>query len=207
MTDHDQTEGWPERAAGTATSSSLLRRLQTREPEAWRQWADLYGPLVYYWCRRHSLQPDDAADVFQEVSVSVAGGIRGFRHDRARGRFRGWLWTITRNKIQDHFRHASREEALDGQNLALIEAIPRDLDDNNPPGVERNQLVGLVQRAAAIAQGEFEPASWRAFWRTVVDRQPTHLVAEELGISAGAVRIAKSRVLRRIRIVLGELGE
>ena len=89
-----------------ATSPSLLARVQANQPGSWERLVDLYAPLVYHWCRRSALSPEDAADVFQEVFRSVAEHIAGFRRDRAGATFRGWLRTITRNKINDHFRRS-----------------------------------------------------------------------------------------------------
>lgn len=202
----ERTSDWSGASCPSATSSGLLRRLQAQDPEAWRQWADLYGPLVYFWCRRYRLKPEDAADVFQEIFAAVACGIRGFQHDRARGRFRGWLWTIARNKIQDHFRRLPRQEEPIGGTDAFrrMAAIPEELEGHTP-GPERGQVSGLIHRAMNLVQAEFEPRTWTAFWRTVVDRQESARVAAELGMSAGAVRVAKSRVLRRIRTALGDL--
>ena len=88
-------------ASRGSTSTSFLQRLKVREPQAWQQLAEVYGPLVYFWCRKHGVQSEDAADVFQEVFASVAAAIGRFRHEENGGRFRGWLWTITRRKIQD----------------------------------------------------------------------------------------------------------
>jgi RNA polymerase sigma-70 factor (ECF subfamily) len=209
MAYEEKTASWLGSAGPSATSASLIQRLRARDAEAWRQLADLYGPLVYYWCRRYELKAEDAADVFQEVFSAIASGIHAFQHDRARGRFRGWLWTITRNKIHDHFRRLPlQEEALGGTDgLARMAAIPQELADDPTPGPDRNQLSELVHRAVNMVQAEFEPRTWTAFWRTAVDRQESARVAEELGMSAGAVRIAKSRVLHRIRVLLGDLNE
>ena len=56
-----------------------------------------------------------------------------------------------------------------------------------------------------MVQAEFEDRSWQAFWRTTVDEVPTEQVASELGMSVNAVRLAKSRVLRRLREQLDAL--
>ena len=84
------------------TSSDLLSRVRAQDPAAWERLADLYGPLVYYWCRRSGLQEADAADVVQNVFVAVASAIENYRR-QADATFRGWLWTVTRSKVQDHF--------------------------------------------------------------------------------------------------------
>ena len=51
----------------------------------------------------------------------------------------------------------------------------------------------------------FEERTWTAFWRVTIDNRSTADVAAELGISANAVRLAKSHVLRRLREEMGEL--
>src|SRR4051812_1404007 len=86
------------------TSPSLLARAQENQPAAWEQLVDLYAPLVYHWCRRAGLREEDVEDVFQEVFRAVARALPDFRKERAGDTFRGWLRTITRNKIRDHYR-------------------------------------------------------------------------------------------------------
>src|SRR5690349_4915302 len=92
-----------------ATSPSLLVRLKDCEPQAWERFVDLYGPLIFHWGHRHGLSANDAADVMQEVLAAVSRRIDRFEHSPQRGRFRGWLWTITRNKIRDHRRRLEHQ--------------------------------------------------------------------------------------------------
>src|SRR5437588_470903 len=82
------------------TRPSLLVRLRdTADHEAWRQLVELYAPLVYRFLRRRNLQDADAADLTQEVLRGVAGAIDRFEYDPGRGSFRGWLFTVARNKL------------------------------------------------------------------------------------------------------------
>jgi RNA polymerase sigma-70 factor, ECF subfamily len=57
----------------------------------------------------------------------------------------------------------------------------------------------LTVRALQLMQAEFQPATWKACWETVVCGRPAAEVARELGMSVNAVYLAKSRVLRRLR--------
>jgi RNA polymerase sigma-70 factor (ECF subfamily) len=56
-----------------------------------------------------------------------------------------------------------------------------------------------------LIRPEFEERTWQAFWRSAVEGHPTDLIAAELGISAVTVRVARSRVLGRIRAEAGDL--
>ena len=121
-----------------STSTSLLCRLQAQDPEALASRQNSMGRWFTNLCRRFGLNPADAADVFQETFSAVSVSVGRFQKDQTQGRFRGWLWTITRNKIHDHYRsQAGREAAIGGtaaqRNLAELPAQlaepPTDTED------------------------------------------------------------------------------
>jgi len=191
----------------STSSASLLLQLQADDPRAWHKLVHLYGPLVYHWARAAGLQASDAADVFQETFRAVLRHIGGFQRDGPGRSLRGWLWTITRNKVHDHFRQVrGRPQAAGGttEQLRLAE-----LPDDEPPSAAEPGIRGtrstLLARALELIRGDFEPRTWQAFWRIAVDEVPTADVAAELGISVNAARLAKSRVLRRLRLELDGL--
>ncbi len=81
------------------TRASLLIRL--RDPDdamAWNLFIDLYAPLIYGFFRRQSVQDADAADLTQDVLTRVSHAIRRLDYDPERGTFRGWLFTVVRNR-------------------------------------------------------------------------------------------------------------
>lgn len=186
-----------------STDSALLRRAQEREPDAWRQLAELYGPLVYGWCRRAKLQPADAADVVQEVFAALAGGLVRFEA-RDTGSFRAWLRAITGHKTLDHLRRRLR--VPEGQGGGRADGVlahwpaPEDLIPEDPAPLRGR--VALVQAALERLRGETRDRTWQAFWRTTIDDQSPADVAEALGMKVGAVYQAKSRTLLRLRELL-----
>jgi RNA polymerase sigma-70 factor (ECF subfamily) len=191
----------------TATFRGLLERVKVDDEAAWHRLVDLYAPLVYRWCRLYGLPAQDAADVFQDVFQSVAIHIAGFRKEKEGDTFRGWLRTITRNKVRDQFRKSRREPAGEGGSEAMIrwsalaDSPSLEADD---PGEEQADR-GLFGHALELIRSEFEPRTWQAFWLTAVDGRAPDDVSSELNMSPGAIRVAKSRVLRRLREELGEL--
>ena len=182
------------------TPQSLLQRAVGDDQEAWGRLVYLYSPMVQHWCQRWGLQPADAEDVRQEVFQSVARTLKNFHRDRPGDTFRGWLQTITRNKLIDHIRRQERTpEALGGSGSFRVEAYEPPEDD--PP----EQLSALHHRGLELVRGEFEEKTWQAFWRCAVDGEQATDVAQAMGMTPAAVRKAKSRVLRRLREELGDV--
>lgn len=207
--------------ASARTSLSLLNRAAAGSDLAWQRLADLYGPLVFYWCRKGGLNPDDAGDVMQDVFTRITRGLHQFVDgdgDRSSGvagsrsagaqkaqSFRGWIRVITRNCLVDHYRRQSRLIRSAGGTEAnlRLQNIPADFDREELTDSDRRAESQLTRRAIALIRNDFEPQTWTAFWRTVIDGVSTREVSLELGLSTASVRQAKSRVLRCLRNELG----
>ena len=192
-----------------STSTSFLQRLKSQRPEAWRRLVKLYGPVLYLWCRQAGLQPADAADVVQEVFVAVATHVQGFRREKPGDTFAGWLWTITRNKIRDHFRRRRGQAQGQGgtdaqQRLVLLPDASLDSSSLNTPPPDGS---GLEHQVLELIRTEFEDRTWRAFLRATVQGQSAAEIAADLGMTKRAVRQAKYRVLRRLRRELADLAD
>jgi RNA polymerase sigma-70 factor (ECF subfamily) len=176
------------------TPASLLERLRApHERDAWDRFVELYTPFLYYWARRIGLQESDASDLVQEVFSVLLQKLPEFSYDRGRS-FRAWLRTLTLNKWREKQRRAGgrREEGDD--------ALPHLAGTDPAEEVwEAEYQQCLVRRALEIMQREFQPATWKACWAMVVEERPAAEVAAELGLSPGAVRSAKFRVLSRLR--------
>jgi RNA polymerase sigma-70 factor (ECF subfamily) len=163
--------------------------------------------LVYQWCRWQGLQTSDAEDVTQDVFLTVAVKVGSFRRERPGDTFRGWLWAITRHKLGHWIRRQrSRDQAVggtDAQRHLLAVAQPDEGSESDVAGGP-GATADLYRRALQLIRAEFEERSWDAFRRLVLEGQLPAEVAADLGMTRGAVYVAKSRILRRLREVLGE---
>jgi RNA polymerase sigma-70 factor (ECF subfamily) len=184
---------------GSETSLSLLVQLRDiGDPNAWNRLVELYTPLLFYWARRLGLSPADAEDLVQEVFVTLVEKLPTFTCD-AQKSFRGWLRRILINKWHD--RRRRRQLPLGtGSEAELYELR----DDADSPFWEGEHRRYLARRALELMRSEFEPSTWKACWAFVVEGKSGLEVASELGISEGAVYIAKCRVLRRLRQQMGD---
>jgi RNA polymerase sigma-70 factor (ECF subfamily) len=190
--------------AGGGTSLSLLERVRTHDQDAWRRLVAVYGPLVYGWCLRAGLQPADAADVGQEVFTAVARAIGTFRRDREGDSFRGWLFTITRNKLRDRTAAPGVVGTGGSDAQRRLGGLPADLEPDEPAGPE---TAALCRRALEAVRSEFEASTWTAFWRAHVEGDAPADIAADLGLTPNAVYLAKSRVLRRLREEFASLAD
>lgn len=89
--------------------------------------------------------------------------------------------------------------AVNLQQIADIEDSS-DVDPSSP-----DMLRELLLKALELVRVEFTESSWKVFWRSSIDGLPTEVVAEELATTAAAVRQARSRIMRRLRIELGDV--
>jgi RNA polymerase sigma-70 factor (ECF subfamily) len=190
----------------SATPSSLLDRLRSpADDAAWGRLLAMYGPTVECWCRRAGLSADDAADVRQEVFRTVARSIAAFRRDRPGDSFRGWLYATTRSRVTDFRRRAGRQPRAAGGTDAHDRLMELPAEESHESAVADEDVRAVYERCVGLIRSEFEERTWRAFWRVAVDDRPAAEVAAELGMTPGAVYIAKSRVLKRLRDEFGDL--
>lgn len=192
-----------------STSPTLLQLAREHDPAAWDQLVYIYTPKVLGWCRRCNLQGQDVENVYQEVFATVFSKIQKFKREQSKHSFRGWLYTITRNKIIDHHRQQAKPGAGAGGTNArqVIEGvvgnqIVDELPESEPATSGENddeKMSDPVTRAMEMIKLEFEEKTWKAFWAIVVEGRKPKDVAADMGLSTSAVYKAKSRVLLEFR--------
>ncbi len=191
----------------TSTSLSLLERVKTGEACAWERMVALYYPLVHSWCFRQGLQSHDCVDVAQDVFLAVSEHMPRFRKETPRDSLRAWLRTITRSKLADHWRRQQKQARSIGGSEARkwMAQTPESTAVDMSDAATVDDCATLVRTGLELIRGEFEPRTWKAFWRVAVDTRPVADITEELGMTPNAVYLAKSRVLRRLREEFGDL--
>lgn len=191
----------------TPTRPSLL--LQIREPgnhAAWETFVRIYIPLIHGYCRRHELQDADAADVAQEVMRSVMSAIRRFDYDPSRGSFRGWLLTITRNKLIA-FLSARARRPQPASESSLVARLDGQDRTGEAEQWDRDYRQRLFEWASGQVQQEVKPATWRAFSLTAIDELTAEEASAATGLSPGAVYVARCRVTARLRELIGAVAD
>lgn len=193
------------RESKQSTSASLIAGVRAMDDIAWQRFVDLYGPLIYYWCRQSGISDEDARDLVQQVFSKVLSGIGAFRLDGTGSTFRGWLWTITRNALTDFARARKNRGRGEGGTEALqkVQQIA-DLSEDPTTLTSPAGPSDLVRRAFDLIRGDFGATALKAFQLVIFEGYSSREAGRQVGMSADAVRQAKSRILRRLREELGE---
>jgi RNA polymerase sigma-70 factor (ECF subfamily) len=190
-----------------ATSASLLLRLRDRgDHAAWSRFVEVYRPLIHGFARKHGLQEADAADLAQEVLRAVARSVGRLDYDPRRGSFRGWLFTVVRNKLRN-FLESRRHQVQGSGDTGVQEALnaqPTPLDGPEQEW-DREYERRLFAWAAEQVRGTVQSATWQAFWQTAVEGKSGQEVARDLGLTVAAVYLAKSRVMAKLKEQIRQL--
>ncbi len=183
------------------TRQSLLIRAQRGDEASWKDLADLYRPFFVSWLSQQNLPERDRDDLTQEILVSVVQYLPSFRHSGRPGAFRSWLRTIATNRLRDYWRaREPRAPVSGGSEVAEVLNQVADPNSSAPDRQWDDEHDRYILRCLLdLVEQEFEPTTFRAFRRLALDDATGAEVAAELGLSVGAVYVAKSRVLQRIR--------
>jgi len=181
------------------TRQSLLVRLVDRsDQEAWHEFAQIYGPVVYRLALRKGLQHADAEDLAQQVLTAVSRAIDRWQTDPTRAKFRTWLHRIAHNLIINALTRAAPDRAAG--DTGTFDQLHRAAADGPDSDLVRFEFRREVFRwAAEQIHNEFRAGTWDAFWLTAVEERPIEDVAKRIGMSCGAIYAARSRVMKRLK--------
>jgi RNA polymerase sigma-70 factor (ECF subfamily) len=170
--------------------SALVKAAQQDDRAAYRQLYDHYLPLIY--ARVCALVPlSDAEDVTQEIFLSVARSIHGFR---SRSTLSTWMGSIVGRRVVDYYRRAARQ----------VPQVPLADDCDVPaeanPGSLEDELV-VKQVLYSLPEHQREVILLR-----LVEELPFREVASRLGIKVGAAKVRFYRAIAACRQKLAETG-
>jgi len=184
----------------TTRPSLLVRVKQPNDGNAWREFFDLYVPLLARFARSRGLKAEEAEDVAQECMNVLARTMPNFDYSRDKGSFKNYLFTQVSHQIADRLRRKRPRQAESGE----LRRLPAPEDDDAAKQWEHHWLKEHLAYCLKNIEGEFAPTTMTAFKLYVLEEWAVEKVCAVLNISSNQVYLAKSRVTRRLR---GELTE
>jgi RNA polymerase sigma-70 factor, ECF subfamily len=191
----------------TTRASLLLAAGDPANQDARAAFVECYVAPIRVWCRGKGLQKADQDDVVQEVLTRLLVKILPtFKYDPGR-RFRGLLWTVISHTVADLHRERQRHPGGRGSGDSGVFGQLHEVPAPDDPAVEElaQDLARRVERDQQLHEAcervslRVKPHTWQAFWLATFERELAAKVAQRLGMTQGAVLVAKNRVIRMIR--------
>lgn len=159
---------------------------------SWEEVARHHGRTIYNFAYRLTGNPDDAADLVQEVLLRVRRGLSSYTPHS----LEGWLWRITRNAFLDEVRRQRRRPT-----------VPLPEDDRSLPGA-------VPSADEALAQVRLDDDVQRALLELPYEFREAVVLCDVVGLSyeeiAAAVEVplgtVRSRIHRGRKMLMEKLG-
>jgi RNA polymerase sigma-70 factor (ECF subfamily) len=185
-----------------STHITLLTRLtESADPSAWREFHDRYADLLLGFARRYGIQPADCDDVVQEVFLNLSRSMKGFEYDPAKGKFRGYLKTLTLRTVFKVLRQKKNVKALEDTE---VEEKAAAVDPEVEAQWEGEWRSYHIRTAMQRLGKEFSERDRMAFSEYALMERSAAETAEALGMSKDQVYQAKSRILKRLGDLISE---
>ncbi|MEO0423978.1 MAG: sigma-70 family RNA polymerase sigma factor [Pseudomonadota bacterium] len=149
-------------------------------------------PRVAAWCRRFCRDPEQAADVVQEVFVKVQDKLAAYRGE---SRFSTWLYSVTRRVAIDHGLAQARQPQAED---AAKAPDPIDPDLHTEELTAREQV---LERLRAAMQSDLAPEEAKVVYLHYVDGMSLPAITRQLALTnrsgAKASLVSGMRKLRK----------
>ncbi len=188
------------------TTSTMLSGLKNpANDNAWASFDARYRPILMAVAQRLGLHATDADEVAQETLVLFARDYREGKYDRDKGRLRAWIHGILRHRIQDWMRKRRSVDGFRGESGLLSLEKEGELEQI----WEAECRQAILDRALQILGDttDLQPITIEAFRRYGLEDQPAQQVANDLGLSARSVYLAKHRCAKGLKEIVAQLTE
>ncbi|MFO1096314.1 MAG: sigma-70 family RNA polymerase sigma factor [Planctomycetaceae bacterium] len=185
------------------TRPSLIVRLQGQRHEpAWEEFVRAYEPFLNSLVARKGVPTRHVPDVTQQILAAIARSVEQWTDDGQPASFRRWLSHVARNIVIKFMTRERRHPGGQGGTewLEHLHDVVAEPDSSS-----RQQYdFELILWAAEQVRHEFRPASWTAFWETLIEGHTVEDTSRRLGVSPGSIYMSRSRIMARIRAKVRE---
>lgn len=193
------------------SDGELAEAIAAGDENAFLQVYDAHGAVLFGVVARLLRDRDAAADVVQEVFVTV--WLRASRYEPALGSLRTWLVSIARNRALDRLRMDARRPRVeplvdrtteDGRtNWSRSELATATIDDSPASSLERRWVQAVVRSAMAGMPDDERTVLVLAYDEGLSQSK----IAIRLGTPVGTVKSRTRRGMARLREMLSSIPD
>ncbi len=192
-------------AKGETRVTLIMRVCKLRDGRSWSEFHAIYRPLIFGYLRGLGLKEHDADELTQEVFFRLLKFLPKFELDRARARFRTYLWKVTYNTLVARARWKKVRDRAEEEWVRRFSESDGSEDRDLIDRWRREHQRRILDVALSRTRPMVSPKAWACFEGRLVQRRPAAEVAAELGISSNTVYVCASRVLQDVRSRCAEI--
>ena len=192
------------------TRKTLLSKIRTGNEIGWQEFYEIYKMPIEAMTHKYGWDSADTPDLIQQVMLAVFNNGK-FSYDPAKGtKFRAWMGTITRNKMNDIFR--KRCSLMDKNTIRVSRKGIKDPDMGVAVG-EFDEKWNIAYTKHVVSQAmeqlklEVKPASYQAFEMLTLQEASAPDVAKATGMTVEAVYLLKTRCVSRLKRIIKDLDD
>jgi len=177
-----------------STRQTLLQRLQNQQDQkSWDEFVLFYQRYIYAIIMNMNMPHHDCEDLVQMVMLKAWKNLPKFRYDPGKGKFRGWITTVTKNTVKDYLaKNARRQRIVEaGKNMP---SFNNNVED---PAIDRMAEMEWQNYLSTLAWENVEPnlaPKVKASFLMLLEGKGVKEIAEILGLAENSVYQYKSRV-------------
>lgn len=193
----------------TDLSTGFVGRLRARDPEAWFELWETFGPVLRSQLRRWGrgrIGIETVQDLSQETLAALAGAID--QHDPSRGaRFSTWLLAIAKYTFGDEMDRRMAKKRGEGRKpLTLEESWAGPSGEPSPDESYEHAVFGAkVEAAIRLTERESEFVEFSIYRMRILEGRTGKDVAQALRVSEPTVSRRLAAVRGRVRAHLTEV--
>ena len=180
------------------TDEELVEGCLRGDQEAWHKVVEKYKTLVYSAPIKYRMEPQDAADIFQEVWVDLYAELSKLRRPGALG---AWLMSVAFHKCYQWKRRRQREGDPQG-NASTREAVSQ--EPLFPEWKEQAERSQILRDTVATLPARCQRLVDLLFFHD--PPLPYAEVAKTLGLAEGSIGFVRGRCLQKLREGLEQRG-
>lgn len=161
-----------------------------------------YRDVIFHWCLRRLHSEHDAEDLTQEVLLKLLKTLPSEAYDPSRSRFRSWLKSVVNNAITDFCRKQERNHApqvIGGTTFGeRVNNVPDARPTAEATSVDMDEQAMNAAEIVKHVKASSSNKSWEIFHQATVERRPAPQIANDFGVTVGAVYKTTFRVKQRL---------
>lgn len=174
------------------TRETLLKRIKNCQDEsAWHEFHELYQSFIFAVIARMNIFQQDREDLFQHIMLTLWNKLPQFDYNQQQGKFRNWLYTVTKHEVLAFLKSQNRYQTLHNQLTATADSA----SNQNILGdlVQKEWELHLAAMAFKNIKNKVSEACMDAFLAGL-EGEAVEQTAERLKLNEKSIYVYRMRV-------------